>query len=325
MARLVLTTRRGRQVLSPPDLEAALGAARREGESFWLDVQEPAADQVAVLERVLGLQPVAVAEVRRPSQLPRVEVYPGHAVLVVHAVEVDRESRVPVHRVEVDCILGPRFLVTVHMREVTAVAEMHRRLEGGAPFPATPDLLLAGVIDLLVKQLYHALDYLADRVAVLEEKVISGRLRNPMPEVTAIRRALVRLRHGLGPEEQAISDLAGLPDLVSEGAAAAMRRAVDLLRRMWDGVEMERDLVDNVVEVYLGLRTDRLNVIMQRLTLITTIFMPLTLIAGIYGMNFQYMPELGWKYGYPATLLLMVITGYGMYRWFRARGWFGEP
>ena len=214
MARLILTTRRGQRVLSPPDLEAALGAALQEGDSFWVDAQEPGADQVAILERVLGLQPVAVAEVRRPSQLPRVEVYPGHAVLVVHAVEVDRESRIPVHRVEVDCILGPRFLVTVHVREGTAVDEMHRRLEGGAPFPATPDLLLAGVIDLLVKQLYHGLDYLADSVAVL---------------------------------------------------------------------------------------------------------------AGIYGMNFGYMPELGWKYGYPVTLLLMVIAGYGMYRWFRARGWFGEP
>ncbi|MDI6894670.1 MAG: magnesium/cobalt transporter CorA [Bacillota bacterium] len=325
MARLILSTRSGREALSPGDAEAALRAALGRGESFWLDVHEPGSDQLGMLERVLGLHPLAATEVKRPSQLPRVEVYPDYTVLVFHAVEVDREGRIPVHRAEVDCILGSRFLVTVHVREVSILGEMQRLLAGGAPFPATPDLLLAGIIDLLVKQLYDALDYLADRIAALEERVISGRLRNPMPEVTAIRRALVRLRHGLGPEEQAISDLAGLSNLVGEGARVAMRQAVDLLRRMWDGVEVERDLVDNVVQVYLALRTDRLNVIMQRLTLITTIFMPLTLIAGIYGMNFHHMPELAWRYGYPATLLLMVITGYGMYRWFRARGWFGEP
>jgi len=345
---VTLTTRRGAVQPDPEEAETALRGVLEAGESFWLDVQAPGADEVALLERVLGLHPVTVAEVKRPSQFPRLEVYPTHAVLVLHAVEVNREARIPVSRLEVDCVLGPTYLVTVHAREVNVLREVQQRLRDGAPFPARPDLVLVAILDEAVKELYAALDYLADRIAALEEKVMSGRLRNPMREVTALRRALVRLRQGLGPEEQALSDLAGLarvslprgpaetagqaertgeagPMLVSEVAALAMRQTVDLLRRIWDGVEVERDLVDNVVEVYLGLRTDRLNLIMQRLTLITTIFMPLTLIAGIYGMNFRYMPELEWKYGYPAALLLMVVIGYGMYRWFRSQGWFGEP
>lgn len=329
---IALTRAGGTVAVDPGDLEGTLRDALGARECFWLDVVAPGPQEVAVLERVLGLQPVAVVEVKRPSQLPRLEVYPGHALLVVHAVEVHRESRVPVHRAEVDCVLGPTWVVSLHVREVAALREARERWAEGAPFPPAADLVLAGILDRVVQGFYAALDHLADRVAGLEERVMSGKLRNPMGEVTALRRALVRLRHGLGPEQDVLADLAarrsaaaGADRLVSEAGAVVLHQLVDRLRRIWDAVEMERDLVDNVVEVYLGLRTDRLNLIMQRLTLITTIFMPLTLIAGIYGMNFRHMPELGWKYGYPASLALMALVGYGMYRWFRARGWFGEP
>lgn len=334
MTGVTLATSRGTRQLDPREVEAVLRGLLQREEVFWLDVDTPGREDVAALGQVLGLGSVAVTEVRRPSQFPRVEVFPTHAVLVLHAVEVNRDARIPVHRVEVDCVLGARYLITVHAGEVTALREFERRLQGGFPFPSTPDMVLVAVLDQVIQGLYAALDHLADRITALEDRVMSGRVRNPMREVTALRRALVRLRQGLGPEEHALSELAGLaghragtagPQLVGQTASAAVRGVVDHLRRVWDGVEVERDLVDNVVEVYLGLRTDRLNVIMQRLTLITTIFMPLTLIAGIYGMNFRYMPELGWKWGYPAALVLMVVTGYGMYRWFRGQGWFGEP
>ncbi|HHY94981.1 MAG TPA: magnesium/cobalt transporter CorA [Firmicutes bacterium] len=326
MGILSLTEKDGSTILSLEDARRLLPARLQRGETFWLDLEAPGDEEASVIRELFGLEPTAVAEVHRPSQVPHLELFKDYALLVLHTVEAGPEgSRIPVWRAEIDCFLGRTYLITAHARPLAAITATKGRLQGST-FPAGADLVLHELVEDVIRGLYVALDAIADRIAVLEDRAVSGHTRNPMREVTALRRGLVRLRHGLGPEQQALLDISRLGcELISEAGALRFRLAADRLGRLWDGVEVERDLVDNVVEVYLGLRTDRLNLMMQRLTLITTIFMPLTLIAGIYGMNFRYMPELSWPYGYPAVLVLMVGVGYAMYRWFRARGWFGEP
>lgn len=311
--------------------EAAARAALRwleEHRPFWLDLEAPDEAGWDLLQGGFGFHPLSIEDARSLSEFAKVDPYPEYLFVSLHRFVLDGTgSAAELRLAEVDLFLHPSYVVTVHLEPAPEVDEVWRRLV------AHPELMRRGsefvahlVVDAIVDGLFPVIERLVEAREQLEDRVLALTGANPWSEITRLRRVLLTARRSLRPQAEALAHLGReRRELVSDAAALYFRDIADHADRLVAIVENELRLLDNVVQMYLSLRTDRLNVVMQRLTMISAIFMPLTLIAGIYGMNFRHMPELQWRWGYPFALGLMVGVGFGTYWYLKARGWFDPP
>ena len=299
-----------------------------EGRWFWLDLEAPGDEEWRLLQGPFAFHPLSVEDARSLSEFAKVDPYPDYLFVSLHRFVPEGTGAPAALRLgEVDLFVRPSHLVTVHLEPAPEVDAAWRRLV------AHPELLQRGsefvahlVVDAVVDGLFEPIERLVEAREQLEDRVLESTRANPWPQITRLRRMLLTARRSLRPQAEALAHLGReRRGLVSDAAALYFRDIADHADRLVAIVENELRLLDNVVQMYLSLRTDRLNLVMQRLTLISAIFIPLTLIAGIYGMNFRHMPELQWRWGYPFALGLMAAVGFGMYRYLRSRGWFDPP
>ncbi len=290
-------------------------------EVFWVDVSGPDPDE-RFLHTVFS---VAWGDPQQLERNPRRNRSGKSLELMLYGVEMGQEASDSITPFNLVCVLSSSYLLTVHQKPVRMLEELAGRFGNEQRFPSSADALLGEFANGLTKGMFLVLDSASERIANLEEEVLAGNLEAPSREATALRRILVSLRRVVGSQEQALEDSIGLaPDLLSETGVGLLKQVRAKLSRLREGLDAERELLDNVLMIELGLRTERQNLLIHRLTLVATIFMPLTLITGVYGMNFHFMPELAWPYGYPLVLVGMVAIGYWMYRWFQSHGWFGK-
>jgi magnesium transporter len=198
-------------------------------------------------------------------------------------------------------------------------AEIHSRQGwSGGPMAAAYT-----VMDKLVDKYFPSLYSLEDELADLESKGGDESVEELMSQVFNVRGRLLKLRRTIVPMRDLMYRIVNSQHVQSNGEERIYFGDIyDHLLKLTDMIEVDREMTADLRDSYISLNSNRMNSIMKTLTVITTVFMPLTLIAGIYGMNFRVMPELDWDYGYFAVLLLMLVLGIGMFRWFRRSGWF---
>lgn len=295
---------------------------------FWLDLEAPSEAEWNLLQDPFGFHPLSIEDARSLSEFAKVDPYPQYLFVALHRFVLQGTGlRAELRLGEVDLFLHRSYLVTVHLEPAQEIEQVWRRLA------AHPQLMRRGpefvahlVVDAIVDGLFPVIERLVEAREQLEDQVLERSEENPWPEITRLRRTFLTARRSLRPQSEALAHLGReRRGLVSDGAALYFRDISDHADRLMAIVENELRLLDNVVQMYLSLRTDRLNLVMQRLTMVSAIFIPLTLIAGIYGMNFRHMPELEWLWGYPLALVLMAAVGFGTYWYLRARGWFDPP
>lgn len=284
--------------------------------AVWVDVLDPDAPTLAKLAVEFGLHPLSLEDCLHYPQRPKLDVFSDHVFmiwLVPHLTDSVMESH------ELDAFLGRDFLITVHREPQEAIDTVAK--EAREALDAGPAWTLHAILDRAVDAVFPVIDDVADRLERLEDVMLQSARPRHLEELYAARRILVLLHKVLGPERDLLRQLVRDESLVSREAYLYFQDIGDHLARVADQVDTYRDVASGAMDIYLSSTSNRLNVIMKQLTIVTTILLPLSVITGIYGMNFRFMPELRHPLGYPGALLLMALVAAAMVLFVRRRRW----
>lgn len=289
---------------------------------LWLDVD--GLGDAAVLEQVAALfrfHPLALEDVVNTHQRAKVESYDEHEFVVLRNPEVGELLDTE----QLALFVGRNYVVTFQERAGDWFDPVRARLQNpsGRLRQGGPDYLAYALIDAVIDAYFPILERHGEGLEALEDQLLGHPVpAGVMAELQRSRRDLLTLRRAIWPLREVVNGLMREEcRRVTAATRVYLRDCYDHVAQLIDLVETDRELSANLMELYLSSTSQRLNEVMKVLTVIATIFIPLTFVVGVYGMNFRYMPELEWRYGYFATLAAMGGMALGMLWWFRRRGW----
>lgn len=290
---------------------------------------------VSEIGKVFGFHPLALEDVVHVHQRAKVEQYPGHYFIVARmpmpraangAETAAAQSAMETEQASI--FFGKNFVVTFQERPGGDCLEPVRvRIRTGmSRLRATgPDRLVAALLDAIVDHYFPLLEESGDRLDAVEDEVLERPVPHVMGHIMDTKRELLVIRRAVWPLREAINTLLRDPTpLISDETRLYLRDCHDHTIQIIELLENYRDITSGLTDVYLSSVSNRTNEIMRVLTVFSTIFIPLTFIAGVWGMNFQQMPELRSRWGYPSALVLMAIVAGGLLLFFRRKGWLGS-
>jgi magnesium transporter len=294
---------------------------------IWVDMEAPTEADERVLLDVFKFHPLTVEDCRENRHYPKVEEFEGYLYFIVHGVTADISPE-RFNTIELDGFLGRNYVITYHhemFRSINNVKQLLRTTpvacQRGTAF------LLHQILDQVVDYYSPVLDDFDDRIDKLEDDIFTLKRPNNMilSEIMDLKRSVLRLRRISGKQMDILHRMSrGEFALITEEMRPFYRDVYDHLVRVVDLAENYRDLISGSLEAYLSVVSNRLNEIMKVLTIFSAIMLPLTFIAGVYGMNFDNMPELHSRYGYYGVWILMVVVAIAMLFFFWRRGWIGS-
>lgn len=221
-------------------------------------------------------------------------------------------------------ILGSDFVISFQEREGDVFNPIRERIRSGKGRirKMGADYLAYALVDAIVDNYFIILEKLGEKIEDIEEELVTDPSPETLQAIHNLKREMIFLRKSVWPLREVVSGMErGESALLKETTGVYLRDVYDHTIQVIDTIETFRDMLSGMLDIYLSSVSNRMNEVMKVLTIIATIFIPLTFIAGIYGMNFQYIPELGWRWGYFAVLFVMVIIGIGMVTHFRKKKW----
>lgn len=293
-----------------------------EGNIIWADVSDPTDRDFEELAEEFGFHHLSIEDCQNAHQRPKVEEYTGYYFMVLYEAElVGPNDRLELR--ELNIFLGKNYLVTVHSRPIRAIATAARlwhewtdRAEQGAGMLAY--LLIDGIVD----DYLPLLDIMSERMDDLEDSIFGVWRAEVIEEIFGIKKKLLYLRRAITPLRDVFNTLLRREQpIFPRETHVYFQDVFDHLIRVADTIDTLRDMLSSTMDAYLSVSGNRMNKIMKRLTSISTILMSVTLIAGIYGMNFVFMPELRWRFGYVYALVSMVVVGLALYVYLKKVKW----
>ena len=309
-----------RRNLSEQEISAAF--LSRQG-VLWVDVSETTEEDGDFLEQVFGFHHLPVEDcVSSLIHPPKVDDFGEYIFIVVHGVNHVMESDI-VETTELALFLGTHFVVSNHNFPLYSTDAVRRLVgEDGRPMRRGADFLAHTLIDALVDNILPTIDKMGEVAEEIEEEVVRRPQQSTLETILKLKRSTLRLHRVMAPQREILNRLSrGEFAAITEEARIFYRDIYDHLVRIEDLNQSLRDMADNSLSTYLSSVANRQNETMRILSMVATIFMPLTLVAGIYGMNFENMPELKWSWGYFAVLGLMGMAATAAVWWFWARRW----
>ncbi|MBW7455026.1 magnesium/cobalt transporter CorA [Paenibacillus sepulcri] len=292
---------------------------REQAKWIWVDFCKPTEEEVELLDSYFHFHPLAIEDCLMHLQRPKLDHYDNVHFFVLHAME--EQGRRPV---EVDMFVGPGFVVTFHWKPLQEMEEAWSKFLRKPQFEEQGPLYTAYlVMDELVDHYFPAVEAIEDQLLEFEGEELEFKVQGKLSDVFEIRNKLLKLRKTIVPMRDLLYRIVNTQRI--DGMSHYLLFFTDVhdhLLKLSEMVDSNRDMTSDMRDHYMSLSSNRMNTIMKTLTVITTIFMPLTFIAGVYGMNFQNMPELAWHGGYFGVLSVMVLLGGGMFAWFKIKGWF---
>lgn len=294
---------------------------------IWVDMESPTAADERVLLDVFHFHPLTVEDCRENRHYPKIEEFPGYIYFIVHGVRADT-SPDRFNTIELDGFLGTNFVITYHHEMFRSIDEVKQLLHTSpVGCQRGPAFLLHQILDRVVDYYSPVLDDFDDRIDRLEAEIFTAKKPNNriLEDIMELKRSVLRLRRISVKQMDVVLRMSrGEFHLIPDDMRPFYRDIHDHLVRVVDLSESYRDLISGSLEAYLSVVSNRLNEIMKVLTIFSAIMLPLTFIAGVYGMNFDNMPELHSRYGYLATWALMIVVALGMLFFFWRRGWIGS-
>jgi magnesium transporter len=292
------------------------------GEQAWLRVVGHDASVLKELATRFGVHALVVEDIANVGQRPKVEQYESYLFVVIDVLRFGSDGTL--REQQVSLLLFEKLLVTVeeHESDLFKLVVERLRAQGGKMRQFAVDYLAYALVDAAVDHYFPTLEHVGEQIDAVEDVLLDKPDRKSFEELHRIKRDLLRMRKATWPLREMVGALARTDSpLVREGTRVWLRDVYDHAVQVIDIVETFREMTQELADLYLSSVSNRMNEIMKTLTLFATVFMPLTFIVGVYGMNFQYIPELAWRWGYAAVWVVMLLVAAGMAWMFRRRGW----
>jgi magnesium transporter len=315
-------------ITDPDEIRAALVAKKR----MWIELERQSPEADAVLAQ-LEIHPLTIEDIYFSGSQPKIDDFPNYLYVVVHGIGSTKRKKLDL--VEVDVLIGENWLITYDRAGLVAddigtdLDHSPRMLAKGVAW------LAHGVLDRVVDRYLPVIDELDDEILKLENDVVekagTPRGKRVLTRILAFKRTLQELRRMSVHQREILLRLSrGEYEEIPQDALPFFRDVYDHFLRIQDITEGYRDLVTSALDAYLSVQSNRMNEVVKTLTLMSTVMLPLSFIAGVYGMNFKgekspfNMPELEWYLGYPFAIGLMIATAVGILLWFRKKGYIGH-
>ncbi len=291
---------------------------------LWLDmagVHQP--DVLALWGKAFGLHPLVLEDILNTEHRPKLEEFENQLFFVLKALKVSNDIPGLVED-QVSLVLGPGYVLSFQEKGGEFEAVQGRLHQGkGRIRSSGADYLAYALIDSVVDHYFAVLEHIGQRIDDLQEKLLADPDQSCMGSIHAIKKDVLLVRKAVWPMRETLNAvLREDSDLVGEDTRIYFRDVYDHSVQLLDTVETFRDMIAGMFDTYLSSVSLRMNEVMKVLTIMATIFIPLTFIVGLYGMNFQHMPELHWEWGYPAVLMVMAAIVAVMFWYFKRRKWF---
>ena len=290
----------------------------------WINID--GIHEVEIIEKIgkhFGFHPLLLEDILNTEQRPKMEDHEEYIFIVVKMLYYDEEEH-EIEAEQVSIILGSNFVISFQEKEDDVFNFVRDRIRNGKGRirKAGADFLAYALVDAIVDHYFVIMEKIGEEIEVMEEELVT----NPSPEtlqaIHNLKREMISLRKSVWPVREVISGLERAESpLIHESTCIYLRDVYDHTIQVMDSIETSRDMVSGMLDIYLSSVSNKMNEVMKVLTIIATIFIPLTFIAGIYGMNFQYMPELQSKWGYPLVWLVMIAVLSSMIVYFKRKRW----
>ena len=293
---------------------------------IWIDMEAPTEADERLLLDLFHFHPLTLEDCRETRNYPKVEEFPGYLYFIVHGVRADTS---PDHfnTIELDAFLGPNYVITYHHDMFRSINNVKKMLSTSpVACQRGPAFLLHQIFDQIVDFYSPVLDDFDERIAKLEDDIFTLSRPNKaiLEEIMDLKRGVLRLRRISARQmEVVLRTSRGEFTLIPPALLPFYRDIHDHILRVTDLAESYRDLISGSLDAYMSVVGNRMNEIMKVLTIFSAIMLPLTFIAGVYGMNFENMPELSTRFGYFVVLTIMILVAIGMLLFFWVRGWLG--
>ena len=270
-----------------------------------------------------GVNLLVLEDMMNPTQLPKIEAYEDHVFIILKSLDYDTTSH-RASREQISLIIGENYVISLRENRGEPFVSVQNRLRDaqGRIRQMKADYLVYVLVDVIVDHYFVVLEQLSDRIESVEEETITNPTSEVLEKINILRRSLLHLRRPILPLRDVIDEVLGdeIP-LFTQDTHLYFRDVYDHLIQVSHTLEALRSAVSDLFDTYTSAVSHRMNEVMKVLTIVATFFIPLTFIAGIYGMNFKFMPELETQWGYPVVLLVMVCIGIGMLIYFKLKKW----
>ena len=290
----------------------------------WINID--GIHQVETIEKIgkhFSIHPLLLEDIANAGQRPKMEDFEDYIFIVLKMLCYDeKDNEIKVEQVSI--IVGTNFVISFQEREGDVFNPIRERVRNGKGRirKMGTDYLAYSLMDVIIDNYFIILEKLGERIEGIEKKLVTNPTPETLQEIHNLKREMIFLRKSVWPLRELISGMERAESpLIKECTRIYLRNIYDHTVQVIDLIETSRDMLSGMLDIYLSSVSNKMNDIMKVLTIIATIFIPLTFIVGIYGMNFQYMPELGWRWGYFGVLSIMVIIGIGMLIYCRMKKW----
>lgn len=303
-----------------------LQEAMQDGAISWVDVQG-FGDRTLMKQigELFDFHPLLLEDLVNVPQRPKADAYDDQLLLIVKMVRVDDGDEIDMEQVSI--VLGPSYVLTVQERYGDILDPVRRRIRNpsGVVRRKGCDYLFYALADTIIDGYYPVLETIGDYLETLDEAVVHDPTPELLQQLNQVKNRLVNLRRAIWPQREAFNSLVrGDHAHVTDAVRIYLRDTYDHTVQTSEVAEMYREMVTGLMSVYLSAIANRTNEVMKVLTVMASIFIPITFIAGVYGMNFQDMPELHYRWAYPAVWIAMLTTAAGMLAYFWRKGWLGD-
>jgi magnesium transporter len=290
----------------------------------WINID--GIHQVEIIEKIgrhFNIHPLILEDILNTGQRPKMEDFEDYIFVVVKMIYYDEKDN-EIKAEQLSLLIGPNFVISLQEKEGDVFDPVRDRIRKakGRIRKMKADYLAYALLDTIVDHYFVVLEKLGEKIEDMEEELVT----NPTPEtlqtIHTLKRDLISLRKSIWPLREVVNNMErGESSLINESTGIYLRDVYDHTIQVIDTIETFRDMVSGMLDIYLSSISNKMNEVMKVLTIIATIFIPLTFIAGLYGMNFKYIPELEWHWGYPVLLFVMAGIGFLMLVYFRRKRW----
>ncbi|MBN2543633.1 magnesium/cobalt transporter CorA [bacterium] len=290
----------------------------------WLNID--GLHQEDVIERagvIFDFHSLLLEDVLNTDQRPKMEEYDNYIFIIIKMLYYDENTGL-IRIEQVSIVFGPNYVVTFQEIKGDVFNAVRERIRNGKGRirKLGSDYLAYALVDAVVDHYFIILEKIGDKIEELEQALVDNPTQETSRSIHSLKREMIFLRKSIWPLREVISGLERTESpIIKKDTLLFLRDVYDHTIQIIDTVETYRDMVSGMLDTYLSSISNRMNEVMKVLTIIATIFIPLTFIAGVYGMNFRYMPELQWKLSYPIVLLVMIFIGITMIIYFKRKKW----